>query len=379
MATNRYRYAIELYRDDGTCVGQIPVSVDTVPALEHTWLQGLRRGQLELTDGTGSAAVRPLWHKEVGEPYMEGFRVTILSDEDDGVCEDFSTLYFKQTADEARANLIATNRLQKNETVRYVTLAFLNETHAANAPRMPFKSREVPPDITLFESDVKDFVDRSTLTGEVGPEDIPIVIPHRILDETREQALLSKEKETGGILIGRLHRDRRAHEVFVEVTAQIPAMHTIADATRLTFTADTWTAAQAAVDLRDEGETFVGWQHSHIPVALQCKNCPEEKRAVCPLARSFFSTDDRQLHRTIFPKAFASALTVTLKDGHGDDDVTHALYGWRRGVIEPRGFYLLNNDRGHEIRTDNAIQTATRMTKDNPNPTGGTRDAAEKP
>ncbi|MEJ2719739.1 MAG: Mov34/MPN/PAD-1 family protein, partial [bacterium] len=329
MATNRYRYAIELYREDGTCAGQIPVPVDIEPALEWTWLQGLRRGQLELSDGTGSSAARPLWHPEVGEPYIEGFRVTILSEIDDGVSEDFSTLYFKRAANEARANLIASNRLTKNETVRYVTLAFINEAHAGGSPPPPFKSREVPPDIRLFESNLDDFVGRSTLTGEVSPHDIPIIIPRRVLDETREEALRSREKETGGILIGRLHRDRRRPDVFVEVTAQIPALHTIAEADRLTFTADTWTAAQAAVDLRGEGETFVGWYHDHVPVALQCKNCPEEKRAVCPLARGFFSTDDRQLHRTVFPKAFSSALTLTLANGENGDEVKHALYGWR--------------------------------------------------
>jgi hypothetical protein len=88
----------------------------------------------------------------------------------------------------------------------------------------------------------------------------------------------------------------------------------------------------------------VSWWHDHVPVALQCKDCPEEKRAVCPLARGFFSQDDRQLHRTVFPKAFTSALTVSLAGNGNGDEVKHTLYGWRHGVIEPRGFYLLTND-----------------------------------
>ncbi len=357
MVNDRYRYAMEFYRDDGTCVGQVPVTMDAVPALEWTWLQGLRRGQLELSDGTGSSAVRPLWNSEVGEPYIDGFRVTILSDEDDGVSEDFSTQFFKRTAEEVRANLIASKQLKNGETVRYVTLAFLNDAHATTGPGSPFKSREVPPDFHLVESDLKSFVDRSELIGDVTPEDIPVLIPRHILDETRELALESREKETGGILIGHLHRDRNVPELFVEVTAQIPATHTVAEATRLTFTADTWAAAQAAVDLRGEGETWVSWWHDHIPVALQCKDCPEEKRAVCPLARGLFSQDDRQLHRTVFPKAFASALTVSLAGNGKGDEVKHTLYGWRHGVIEPRGFYLLNNDLS---------------------PTGGERNAAKR-
>ena len=33
MSTQRYRYAIALYRTDGTCVEQVPVAVDWEPAL----------------------------------------------------------------------------------------------------------------------------------------------------------------------------------------------------------------------------------------------------------------------------------------------------------------------------------------------------------
>ncbi|UCH83225.1 MAG: Mov34/MPN/PAD-1 family protein [Candidatus Latescibacterota bacterium] len=343
MVTNRYKYAIEMYRDDGTNLGQVPVEMDPQPALEWTWLTGLRRNKLELSDGTGSSAVLPVWHREVGEPYIEGFRVTILSDEDDGITEDFSTLYFKREADQARLNLIASKRLRKDETVRYVTLAFLNDAHAMPAARPQFKTREAPPDIRIVESDFGSFVNRSQLEGEVTTEDIPIVIPRRILDETRELALASRDKETGGVLIGHLHRDRTVPEVFVEVTAQIKAAHAVADAARLTFTPDTWSAVQAAVDLRGEGETWVAWWHSHVPVGVSCKDCPEEKRAVCPLVNGFFSQDDRQLHRTVFFKAFASALTLSLKDEGDGSEITHKLYGWRHGVIEPRGFYVLNN------------------------------------
>jgi hypothetical protein len=52
------------------------------------------------------------------------------------------------------------------------------------------------------------------------------------------------------------------------------------------------------------------------------------------------SVDDRQLHRVAFPRAYTCALVVSDVD---DDNVGHALFGWRRGVLERRGFHVSGN------------------------------------
>ena len=103
-----------------------------------------------------------------------------------------------------------------------------------------------------------------------------------VLDEARELTLSVTGKETGGVLIGQLHRDPGLGVLFAEVTAQIPARHVEANATKLSFTAATWTEVQAALDLRTRGESMLGWWHSH-PVREWCKDCPEEKRRQCSL------------------------------------------------------------------------------------------------
>jgi hypothetical protein len=152
-----------------------------------------------------------------------------------------------------------------------------------------------------------------------------------------DAARAAGNRETGGILIGHLHRDAEAAELFVEITAQIPVAHAPAAVNKLTFTPETWTAAQNAVDLRRNQELFQGWWHSH-PVHEWCKNCPPERKAACPLAKGFLSGDDCQLHRTVFPKAFTTAMVVS--DVAEDRDVVHTLFGWRRGAIERRSYHI---------------------------------------
>jgi len=51
----------------------------------------------------------------------------------------------------------------------------------------------------------------------------------------------------------------------------------------------------------------------------------------------FFSSQDEALHRTVFPKAFSLALVVS---EIAEDDRRIALFGWRRGRVEQRGFHI---------------------------------------
>jgi hypothetical protein len=154
--------------------------------------------------------------------------------------------------------------------------------------------------------------------------------------------LAAATEETAGILIGHLCRDPEGKEIFVEVTDLIPAKHTVSESTQVTFTAETWTAVEAALRLRRGSETMVGWFHSH-PAKYWCSaKCSPEARRTCPLGRSFFSGDDCTLHRAVFPLAHSIALVVT----NTDAGLRHALFGWRHGMIVQRGFHVLNATPG---------------------------------
>ena len=156
-----------------------------------------------------------------------------------------------------------------------------------------------------------------------------------VLDEATVLTTRAGDHETGGILLGHLGRGGEAPEIFVEITAIIPARHTVGSATSLTFTSDTWTDVRRAVALRGGDELVMGWFHSHPQLAwCREKGCSLERQRHCAAADGFFSTDDLALHRTMFPRAFTLALVMTLSV----KGTLPRLFGWRAGLFEARGF-----------------------------------------
>jgi hypothetical protein len=172
--------------------------------------------------------------------------------------------------------------------------------------------------------------------AEEDSADIPVFIPQRVLDEVESLTRAAGSMETGGILIGHLYHDPSLPDIAVVVTAQIPAQHTESQTTKLTFTAETWTSVQAALDLRRSGELMVGWFHSHPSFAFCKPECTPERRAKCALQKPFLSAEDLLLHRAVFPKAWQLALLCN----HADAGLEHVLFGWRQGLIKRRSFTI---------------------------------------
>jgi hypothetical protein len=123
------------------------------------------------------------------------------------------------------------------------------------------------------------------------------------------------------------------------VTAQVPATNTNAESMRLEFTPETWTAAETTIRLRNRGEQTLGWDHTH-PQRYWCRDCPEERRSACPLQTRgvFFSAADVAVHRAVFSPAYSLGLLAH----HTERGVEFALFGWRLGMIENLGFYVLS-------------------------------------
>ena len=86
---------------------------------------------------------------------------------------------------------------------------------------------------------------------------------------------------------------------------------------------------------------MLGWWHSH-PVREWCKDCTRERQQTCALAAGFLSAHDRALHRHVFPRAYSLALVVNDVACGGP---TFSLFGWRDGLLEPRGFLLVGTAR----------------------------------
>lgn len=346
MLRNDYQYALVVSKENGDPLAQVPVTVDWEPAREWVSLRALRRGLSDSMPAGGR--VCPLWHRTAGEPFIDGFRVSVSSDSGE-VATDFANAYFKGLALEASAGLVEKGQLESGERFRFLVTAFPRQD-SVPAAAIRFTAEEAPAPIVFKDTPLSAFLDESTAEGPGHAEDMEIFLPQLVLDEAVALTHEAEARETGGILIGHLHRDRSRPDVFGEVTAQVHARNADADLTRLTFTAETWTDVRTAIELRRKAEVMLGWWHSH-PVKEWCKECAADKQQSCGMASSFFSAHDKALHRAVFPRAYSIGLVVNDRALGG---VSFSLFGWRQGSLEPRGFNVIRAVRSGDGEADAA-------------------------
>jgi len=356
MAQVDYRFSLDFFREDGSPVGQAPVNVDWEPAIEWAHFDGVRSGRLPEVINVSPAAIEPLWDKRLGEPYVRCFRVVMPAPDGAMFSRDIPTSYLFDLARAHSSTLVEQGKLRAGEFFKYRVCAFANR-NGKEVSLPGFSVEEIDQPLDLVTSSLGELVSESKLAGAdlAQDRDLPVVIPQHVLDEVSVGTRAAGELETGGILVGKLHRDPSVPEIFVEVTAQIRAWNAQAQHTKLTFTSETWDAVRAAIELRKQHEVMLGWWHSHPDF---CKNCPPEKRAACTYSRPFFSSEDCALHRAVFGRAFNIGLLASYV---ATGELTHTLFGWRQGVIVSRGFYVraaasranrLGEDNNHAATND---------------------------
>ena len=346
----RYRFALDLRRDDGSRLAQVPAEVDWEPALAWARWLSIRRGRRPTLAG---ASLRPLWHDSLGEPYLRGFSIAPGDGDGDEAPHEFPIRYFGEQALRASLELVAQGKLEKSEPFKYLVLAFPAPDAPREAPSARFVVEEAEPALTLLDSRLASFLAAAEAPGAAAgapvtegasgaarsspAADAPLFVPRSVLDEARALSREAGARETGGVLVGHLRHDAGVPESFVEVTALIAAQHTQAEVDRLTFTAESWAAARGVLALRGRDELMLGWFHSH-PVRHWCRECPIEAQRQCRLAHDYFSEHDRALHRAVFPAAWSVALVVNVV-GFGEETIS--MFGWREGRIEPREFHVI--------------------------------------
>ena len=327
-----FDYALALFKTDETLLGRFPINVDWEPALEWSQFVAMRRGA---TEPNTSAKVEPLWHRERHAPYVEGFSVALEGE----APASFPLEYFAADAERVAHRLIENGKLERGAAYLYSVLAY--RARAENSGfKVLFTVEDATPPFDIREVSLEGALCRATALGPNDPDDMPALFPSSLLEETKRLARHAGSNETGGILVGHVCRDPSSEELFVQVTAQIHATHARADSTSLHFTSETWSAVRTALDLREEQETMLGWWHSH-PVASWCQKCPPERQRECALSEGFFSSHDRALQRTVFPKAHSLGLVV---NAVGGADFTLSLFGWKKGLLLARGLHVTHHD-----------------------------------
>jgi proteasome lid subunit RPN8/RPN11 len=346
MTKNEFDYSVEVRDREGQRLARFPAHINFEPAAEAAAFGAQRKAHPSVTTpGRFTTIIEPTPHATAGSPYCSGFRVKIEAAGAEIFARDFASSFFKPAAVAASSALVKKGVMKEGDRFNYLVAAY-PQVAAANAvdappkPRITVKPVAVP--LPLRDGRLGDFTNRSVPFGELLEEDAPVYIPQEVIEQANALTERAGDKETGGILVGHLVRDKAIPDIGVVVTAQIPVRHAHGKSTELTFTAKTWAAVADALALRDQGELMLGWWHSHPGrywAATTCAKCPPERRRVCPISSDFFSQHDVTLHEQIYPKAYSLALVVT----NTEEGLRQALYGWRDGVVQRRGFFIQRN------------------------------------
>lgn len=344
---NDYRYGVELYRREspktiGELIGSAPIEVDWEPALNYCQFLGIRRGRLPAQLSIGNSAIVPIWSDSIGAPYMQGFRSSILADGNSkGFTSDFPNTYFGDLARRASADFVEQNKLKADERFFYLVTAFPAETPLSTGgpDRGGILVQEVPTPLPVSAKSLHALVQESQPVGTVADTDVPVFLHKMIIEEAFRRTIEAGSHETGGILIGYLHRDVSTPEIMVEVTAEVPAEHSRSELYSLSFTAHTWTAVGQTIRLRNKGEIMLGWWHSHSYLQEECKKCEHSEETKSQHTAVYMSAKDCALHRTVFSPAYSLALVI---GNTGCNGLRYGLYGWSMGKVQARGFRILD-------------------------------------
>lgn len=93
-----------------------------------------------------------------------------------------------------------------------------------------------------------------------GPPPV-IMIDDRVVTAAAEHGQQDTSREQGGVLMGTVATGQRGTVVCVE--AAIPATHTKASRSQVTFTHDSWNDIYRVIDSQYPDKQIVGWYHTH--------------------------------------------------------------------------------------------------------------------
>lgn len=329
-----FQFATEFTGPDAQPLGQHPIEPDWLPAEEALRFEWLRQGH-DSPIRASDIHITPQW-TEAGAPYVASVSVTASGTPSVSIPVSF----FRAEARKIESALVEQEKLKKGDSYTFKTLAYARARPSAPLKPDVFNIEEEEVEPPLTERDIDELVSQSTTDDEAAESEsaLRVFIPQSILDETRALGEAAGNIETGGILIGHVHRDPARSVIFLEVTAQIPAAHTSASATSLSFSDDTWLAARAAIAIRNRNEQPILWWHSHPSKWFCNETCPMEQRLKCAMQQSFLSADDLLLHRTVFSKAWQAALLVNVADA----GTTHTVWGWSEGSVRQISFRVLD-------------------------------------
>ena len=348
MSKVRYNFFLVPIDVEGQQTGSAVELDESVfsPAVDCTNLEGIRKNVLPALTSPSRFNIFPLFSETIGEPNIDGFQVQILGE--DSTVEFSGTIplsYFEQ-------HVRAFTRPDNGSTSQGNSLFRIHAVSEDGGVCEPADSTVFTVEKIVRPLEIRDMsfghlLNASTCSSNARPGsmtgiDFPVFITEGAISEAVQVSKDSGNNESGGILAGYLCRESHndyASDLFAVITAQIhaPVENEDARQTSIRFTPRTWSYLREALRDRNKGEMILSWYHSHPFLKSICGHVTECKDASC--TRSvFFSHADIQFHRIAFSSAYNTALVIGDAPCSG---VSYGLYGWRRGMVVKRDFYIL--------------------------------------
>jgi proteasome lid subunit RPN8/RPN11 len=331
------RFHLEMRTTEGPFVHQASLNMaDFNRAIEATFFDALREGVYDEYQIPASPRIEPHLPRE--SPESAGFEV-IFDTPVGQRRKRFGIDYFKTLARQTGAKLAIEGKIAPDAQLTVQLIASVQEPTLGKR-KLGIHMEQQTPSITIETGSRAVLGMCEQRDGGMG-RDYPVYIPRHVLQESVSEARAYTDREIGGVLLGHLKRDEGDGTLFLQVSCLVPCEQTTADGVSVTFTHATWNRVREVLQWRGEGELIVGWMHSHpfrlcaecvLPLAPQCKN-----------KILFYSSDDEFLMELTFARPFMIGLLAgidpKLEAGMGQEPVK--LFGWRDGIIVPRGYEVI--------------------------------------
>lgn len=350
-----FQFRLEFADDQGQVVASEPlIPGDFHRAVAETCFAGFREGVFpSYAPDPEFALVEPVFRRDGPPERTEGFRVTLRTPGLPEYSREFGAGYVGTRAGRIKARIVRDRKLGDDATLYYTLAAYLDE---ASIPPRRSQLLSEPAEVRLpLGAGRREAIAPREEWDSPSPDDLPVVIPHSVLQEACEEASAHPGREIGGLLIGQLHRHgdsttkQPGGQMFLEVTCLVSGEGTTpATATSVTFTPESFARARELIRLRAkpgrEGEIIVGWYHSH-PFRF-CDKCPLPVPPECLQKVLFYSSDDLNVMESAFGQPYHVGLLAAIEPriegaiGH----LPVKLYGWRNGETVARGFEVYRDE-----------------------------------
>jgi hypothetical protein len=345
---NGYDFFLEIHDGNKTLSDQVKVEDDMLAlAIEDTVFSALCEGRLFAGASIQTATIDPVWKDQSESPYVVGVNITICWDGSNDHGEGMYRKQYDKSPFHLRARQLMAELIKKDlenpvtsheqameadeeKTFLWKVAAFPKPADPPDSEPKRFSARVLDSPLVIPKKAPSEF--NLAFPEKTGSESLAVFVPTEVIREIQELTIKTEGRlEQAGVLIGHLAQDPSTGRVFSVVTAHLEATVNVeAETHSFKFTAETFMEIRRLIQLRQNNEILLGWQHNHH----FCPGCPSNPTG----STIFFSTADIQVQSSAFRPPYMVALVAGR-----DLDLEPArpavrMFGWHNADLKPRDF-----------------------------------------